>query len=249
MTKQKEQRLDSLLDLIVNSQDYSDRNEFHQVLLESELFSPKIINKQGKSGLAVYEIDGKKLLVFYTTKRNNNVKKPFVGIEGEYALQMILDNHDFDGIYLGSESGSILVMLKAEISRILTYTKTHSDAMEIDRLIADFAKNNSRSKEDHIRFNNLFYHGEFYASIENKEGQPLMISLMNTDGHNLALFYTKSDNSQLSQPFAGMSGKEILEMVIKMPDVDGVALVSSIDEAWFGFEKQEIPEMIKVITS
>lgn len=244
MTKKQEKNLDILLNLIVKSQDYSDRNEFHQVLLKSELFSPKINNQKGQSGLAIIEIDKKKFLVFYTTTKNKELKKPYMGIEGEYALQTILDSNDLDGMYLRSESGSILIMSKAEISRILRYTKNHPSATEIDRLIADFADNNFQSKEDRLRFNNLFYHGEFYTSIENKKNQPIKVPLMDVGKYNFVLFYTRPDNKNLNQPFGGMSGKEILEMVMKMPDVGGIALMSNINESWFGFRKQDIPEIL-----
>lgn len=129
----KEKNLDTLLNLIVESEEYAGRNEFHQILLESELFSPKIEDKEGQSGLAIAEIDGKKLLAFYTTTKNKKLKKPYMGIEGEYALQTILDSKDLDGMYLHSESDSILILLKAEISRLLKYTKNYPSATEIDR--------------------------------------------------------------------------------------------------------------------
>jgi len=90
----------------------------------------------------------------------------------------------------------------------------------------------------------LFYHGEFYTSIENKPGQPIKVPLMDVGKYSFVLFYTQSDNSNLSQPFGGMSGKEILEMVMKMPNVGGISLISNINEAWFGFRKQDFPEKL-----
>ncbi len=243
MTNEPKDNLDIFLDLVVRSQESADRNKFHQALLESEIFSPKIKSKEGKSGLAISEVDGKKLLLFYTTNNNKKLKNPYMGVEGEYALQMILDSHDLDGIYLCSESDSILIILKAEISRILRYPVLSTT--EIDRLIADFADNGCQSEEDRTRFNNLFYEGEYYTSIESKDGESMKVSSMEVDGYNLVLFYTQSNNCNLGLPYGGKSGKEILEMVMRMPNIHGIALMSSIDEAWFGFSKQDIPEMLR----
>jgi hypothetical protein len=62
-------------------------------------------------------------------------------------------------------------------------------------------------------------------------------------GLKAVVFFTKNNNGSLMRPFAGITWERALEMVIKMPDADGLIIQSS-NLAWVGVDKQRAKALL-----
>jgi hypothetical protein len=58
----------------------------------------------------------------------------------------------------------------------------------------------------------------------------------------MAFFYTNKADSRLSDNFGGLPLLKAIEMVLKMPEADGL-IIQSNDEAWFGADKNALKRL------
>lgn len=57
------------------------------------------------------------------------------------------------------------------------------------------------------------------------------------------VFYTRSDDARLSKKYAGMLGRRGMEMIMGIPDVDGIIIQNS-DNSWVAILKEEIEKIL-----
>ena len=57
-------------------------------------------------------------------------------------------------------------------------------------------------------------------------------------GLKAILFFTSNDNVNLKKPYAGITWKRALEMVLKMPQADGL-IIQNINSSWVGIDKKK----------
>ncbi|MDQ1920233.1 hypothetical protein [Massilia pseudoviolaceinigra] len=62
-------------------------------------------------------------------------------------------------------------------------------------------------------------------------------------GSSAVVFFISKKHPKIKAPFAGMPWKKALEMVIKMPDVDGM-IVQGGDSAWIGLNKVKMHTLL-----
>lgn len=115
--------LDTLICNISSSNTKKNHIDLYRSLLNSEIFA-SIANKD------TFKIDGiqfpyttienNKMVMFYTSKDDQRLGKPFSGLMGNKALEMILEIEDIDGILLQSVTQqSWFAMTKEQIVNIL----------------------------------------------------------------------------------------------------------------------------------
>ena len=67
-------------------------------------------------------------------------------------------------------------------------------------------------------------------------------------GLKAILFFTSRDNANLNKPYAGILWERALEMLLKMPQANGLIIQSS-DMAWVGIDKQKAGTLLSSINS
>ena len=63
-------------------------------------------------------------------------------------------------------------------------------------------------------------------------------------GLRAVLLFTSKDNANLKKPFAGMPWQKALEMIVKMPQADGLVLQNK-DAAWVAIDKKRAGVLLK----
>jgi hypothetical protein len=114
---------------------------------------------------------------------------------------------------------------------------------EIEALIC--LATDSKSDSDYSAVFKALKGKEVYVNVSTSDSGSMSVPLALV-GQNLkaAIFYTDRGDSRLQKNFGGMPWEKALEMVIKMPNADGLVIQGNTS-AWIALEKQKVAELLK----
>lgn len=111
----------------------------------------------------------------------------------------------------------------------------------IDELVKKAA--DSKSDSDYNSFFQEVKDEELFFSVsKNNEETTVPLALIGDD-LRAVIFFTTQDDKRLNDNFGGIEWEKGLEMVLKMPDADGLVVQSSSD-AWIAVKKNTIEELL-----
>lgn len=88
--------------------------------------------------------------------------------------------------------------------------------------------------ELYLNFNNLPPPGSSQAEIV---AAPISTPLVNVgNGLQALVVFSSKDNSKLKRPFGGLPWKQVLEMLVEMPEADGL-VIEGADLHWVAIDK------------
>ena len=70
-------------------------------------------------------------------------------------------------------------------------------------------------------------------------GVEIKAQTVSIKGLECVLVFTSENNPNLGDDYAGIEGREVLQMVLKLPNIDGLVVQSS-GTGWVGLDKQKI---------
>jgi hypothetical protein len=106
----------------------------------------------------------------------------------------------------------------------------------------------------HLLYKKILAEEMFFSLVEKNEIEKTRSNTGNGDdfkiptvlannGMSAVVFHTKPDDIRLSKKYAGMPGRRGLEMVLEIPDVDGIIIQNS-DDSWFAIPKEQIAKIL-----
>ena len=73
---------------------------------------------------------------------------------------------------------------------------------------------------------------------------PVSIPIVDAgSGFRAVLFFTSNESEGLKKPFGGLVWEKVLEMVIKIPDADGL-IIQNNETAWVGVDKMKAKNLL-----
>ena len=118
------------------------------------------------------------------------------------------------------------------------------DASDLDELVSQAAS--TQAWEDYERLFDALRGVElyFHVTVNNEDGEngikrsPVSTPLVSAGpGLDAVLLFTSRDNANLDKPYAGIVWERALEMLIGMPDADGL-IIQSNGTGWVGLDRQ-----------
>jgi len=129
-----------------------------------------------------------------------------------------------------------------------------TDGIDIDSLIYDIAEYKKESDNQELYKIMIDYEFHFPISVESTEqiahgssittNENTKISMPRhklPNGMNMIGVYTRT--SEMKSEFAGITGKEALEMVLKCEDVEGLMVINKND-SWMGITKEGVKNIL-----
>lgn len=127
----------------------------------------------------------------------------------------------------------------------------------VDALIRDIADN--QRPEDYSEFFRLLPElqlflplaGPLPASIPRGEkivvsaGTEIRARTVSVQGLECVLVFTSADHPNLGSDYAGLDGREALQMVERIPNIDGL-LVQSTGTGWVGLDRQKVTHVLSL---
>jgi hypothetical protein len=126
--------------------------------------------------------------------------------------------------------------------------------VDIDKLVYEIAE--YKREKDYELFLKEILNRELYFSIVqaekvrntsvNSKMTERNLSVPSTTMFNelkMIVMHTSKDDERLSNPYAGINGLKGLEMVLKMPKVDGL-VIQNKESSWVGLRKEKIENLL-----
>lgn len=83
------------------------------------------------------------------------------------------------------------------------------------------------------------------AHVDPARTTPMQVPLAKVgNGIRAVVFYISRQDGRLTEPHGGMPWKRALEMVLKIPDADGL-LVQNLADAWISLKKEKVRELLQ----
>jgi hypothetical protein len=114
------------------------------------------------------------------------------------------------------------------------------------KLLSDYIISHANSTEGSDFLLNFLKTELFFSIPETSTGaadSQMRIVIAKVELGKMAVFYTNRQDARLSNEFGGLPLVKAIEMVLKMPEADGL-IIQSDDEAWFGADKNALKRLI-----
>ena len=117
-----------------------------------------------------------------------------------------------------------------------------SDFNNIELLISEAAA--TKSDSDYQTFFKAAKDVEFFFNY-NEENGVMTIPLVDVgNNHRALVFYTSKETAEKSGNLAGIVWEQGLEMIVKMPNANGL-IVQNSSSSWIAINKNKIVELLK----
>jgi len=123
------------------------------------------------------------------------------------------------------------------------------DTNKIGELVSKAA--DTKATEDYDRLFVSLSGAELFFNInstpDTNSGTPMPVSTPLVDighGQKAVVLFTSKDNANLNKNFGGIEWKRALEMLLKMPQADGLILQNN-ESAWVGIDKQKATVLLE----
>lgn len=116
----------------------------------------------------------------------------------------------------------------------------------IEMLLSNAAK--TKNARDYDAFFQLARGMELFFNVTTLDastpGVPISVPLVEAaPGLNAVLFFVSNNNQSLKKPFGGLVWEKALEMVVNMPQADGL-VIQGDDAAWIGIDKEKAKALL-----
>ncbi|RUL72505.1 SseB family protein [Dyella choica] len=115
------------------------------------------------------------------------------------------------------------------------------DIRKVDELVSLAAASNAM--EDYDRLFAALEGAELFFNVSTEQAgaksAPVSTPLVTAGpGLSAVLFFTSRDNVNLKKPYGGIVWEKALEMLVKMPQADGL-IIQSRSKDWVGLDKEK----------
>lgn len=120
------------------------------------------------------------------------------------------------------------------------------DTRKVDELVSQAAASNVM--EDYDRLFAALEGTELFFNVSTEQdgdkSAPVSTPLVTAGpGLSAVLFFTSRDNANLKKPYGGIVWEKALEMLVKMPQADGL-IIQSGGKDWIGLDKEKAKSLL-----
>ena len=120
---------------------------------------------------------------------------------------------------------------------------------EVEKLLAKTAQSNN--PEDYEALFSAARGVEFFFNVSgsptSSENHFVSTPLVNAgEGLRAVLMFTSKNNPSLKKPFGGIIWEKALEMVINMPQADGL-IIQNNDLTWLAIDKENLRSILSIV--
>ena len=205
-------------------------NLFHS-MRSAEVYYPLSKTSSGQQTVPLLRLpDGTHAMLAVTSKDAPDLPRTFGGSKLEHAMTIAARMPNADGFILANATGQSVALSKTALQAILMKLDnlTHDVQHELNRLISE-ASRDASEKRTRTLLTSL-EQSELYSHIESHEGgqkQATLPTYSMGDMKKLLRFYTgRKLPDQIPLP-AGMLWRDIVAMVGKLQDIDGIQIVNN----------------------